>query len=249
MKSEKFSGMMRVVQFNWPLYLVAAFIATLLAVISFTHSIDASMRIVCGVATVLIIAQIIASLVVSHLVYDLSSFSNWQWLKEITTIEKPRILLIHAGYDETNNVLPGIFSTSEVVTVDFYDALEAKEPSIKKARELYPSALIPTCTTLSNWPINDASIDLALLAFAAHEITDREQRLLLFREIRRVLSNQGQALLIEHLRDMPNFMAFGFGCFHFLPRSEWLRCARLSSLTVKRQYKITPFVGVFSLCP
>ena len=88
-------------------------------------------------------------------------------------------------------------------------------------------------------------MDAVFLLFAAHELRLREARDRFFSELFRTLRPAGSLLLLEHLRDRANFMAFGFGALHFLSRNEWLRAAGGAGFKLDREFSITPFVRVF----
>jgi len=83
------------------------------------------------------------------------------------------------------------------------------------------------------------------LLFAAHEIRQSARRTEFFREATRVLSKSGQLLLVEHIRDWSNFVAFGPGFLHFHSRGEWLRVANSAGFTIAREGRVTPFVRYF----
>jgi SAM-dependent methyltransferase len=68
-----------------------------------------------------------------------------------------------------------------------------------------------------------------------------------FEELRRVLAPRGRVLVVEHLRDVPNFLAFGPGFLHFHPRREWLRVAKAANLAVTKTAKVTPWVTALLL--
>jgi hypothetical protein len=83
------------------------------------------------------------------------------------------------------------------------------------------------------------------LIFSAHEIRRRDSRARFFEELARVLAAEGSVILMEHLRDTANFLAFGPGFLHFHSRREWLRAAAAGNFRVQQEMSITPFVHVF----
>ena len=99
----------------------------------------------------------------------------------------------------------------------------------------------------SRLPVASATIDLAVLAMAAHELRAPAERVALFEEIRRVLTPSGRAIVAEHLRDWPNAVAFGPGVLHFHSRRAWRQSFMQAGLTIDAEHRITPFVAIFVL--
>jgi ubiquinone/menaquinone biosynthesis C-methylase UbiE len=93
----------------------------------------------------------------------------------------------------------------------------------------------------------DEACDAIVIAFTAHEIRDVRARETFFGEVKRVLRPGGRAFLIEHVRDAANFLAFGPGFMHFMPRAEWLRVVTHAGLVVKDESRVTPFVMALTL--
>ena len=58
-------------------------------------------------------------------------------------------------------------------------------------------------------PLDDASCDLVLLAFVAHELRRPAARAAFFAELHRVLRPGGCVALLEHFRSAPIWLAFG----------------------------------------
>jgi SAM-dependent methyltransferase len=244
-----YDGMLRVVKFNWPLY-AAAFAAVLMCLcFALMPQMSSSLRILSGALAILATYQTVASLVASHSVYDLSIIKGWRWLPDVKSGDKLNIVNVHSGYDETSGALCELFPQSQISVIDLYPSLKQREPSIARARALYPPKSEPICTTVSGWPVADHSVDLILIALAAHELREPALREELFGQVKSVLAPDGRVVLVEHLRDLANFAAFGPGFLHFIAESEWRRCIGVAGLQILKCYRITPLVGVFILCP
>lgn len=244
-----FAGMLRVVRFNWPLYVVSSLVVLALLLLAMQSSFAGGVRAAFLLSSVLVLLQTLLSLLASHWVYDRSALRDWRFLVEsLNEQDSLCIVNVHSGYDETSGALRQLFTKADIATVDLYPALGRREPSIVRARELYPPGAKSICETISDWPLTDSSVDFILIAFAAHEVRDPEQRKLLFQQVRRVLKPTGRIVLVEHVRDFSNFVAFSLGFMHFLPLAEWIRCASESNLKIAKQYRITPLVAVLELC-
>jgi SAM-dependent methyltransferase len=129
--------------------------------------------------------------------------------------------------------------------LDIYVRSEMGEPSIERARR---SALPAAAAEAANpfaLPLENGECDAVFVIFAAHELRRRESRLQFFREVFRALKPSGCVVLVEHLRDWKNFVAYGPGALHFFSRRDWLGASREAGFTVAGETSVTPFVRCF----
>jgi SAM-dependent methyltransferase len=187
----------------------------------------------------------LASIVVSHYVYDRSSLYDFGWMRERLGFVPRRWVNIHSGLDQSTGILRSVFPGSAGEVLDIYDPVEMTEPSITRARDLSRGKHEATRADFRHLPLADDSCDVVFLIFSAHEIRRRGSRAQFFRELARVLADAGTLVLMEHLRDTANFLAFGPGFLHFHSRREWLRAAAATNFRVQQEMSITPFVHVF----
>jgi SAM-dependent methyltransferase len=179
-----------------------------------------------------------------HWMFDRSELLEGRWLKN--EVESPaRWVQINVGLEETTLPLERIFPAAQGQMLDIYNPDAMTEPAITRARSRTGDETAPL--RASELPVKGGSTDLVVVMLAAHEIRHVHSREQFFRELARIVSPRGTIVLVEHLRDLAAVMAFGPGAFHFLPRREWLRLARLSGIEVVRERAITPFVRVFVL--
>jgi SAM-dependent methyltransferase len=196
---------------------------------------------------------LLASLVASWWIYDLSPLTRWTWLAEwlptaaLDGSRPVRLLNIHSGLDDTTLILREIFPEATIRVVDLYDPQMMTEPSIGRARQACPPVVGTEPGTPQRLPVADRSADAVLLLLAAHELRQPAEREALFGEAVRALAEGGRVVLAEHARDGWNFLAFGPGFGHFLPYGEWSRVARLTDLHVVHQGRITPFIRTLVL--
>jgi SAM-dependent methyltransferase len=242
-----YDGMLQIVRFNWPVYVAAVVIcgATLAALALFPalnrlRWLAWGMVACTGYWTV-------ASLLASHWIYDRSKIYKWSWLKETLPSPPQRWANIHVGLDESSGALKQMFPASKGLILDVFDPAETTEPSIAQARAARRSPLPAQRADLRALPFREAELDAVFLIFAAHEIRKRESRFAFFKELHRVLKPGGLLLLVEHLRDFKNFLAFGPGFIHFQPRSAWLTAAEGAAFMIEKEFALTPFVRIFLL--
>jgi hypothetical protein len=84
-----------------------------------------------------------------------------------------------------------------------------------------------------------------LQLMAAHEVRRPGARAALFLETRRVLRPSGQLVVVEHVRNLANILAFGPGAMHFYPATTWIETGRTAGLVLSEELRLTPFVRAF----
>jgi len=96
-------------------------------------------------------------------------------------------------------------------------------------------------------PFVTGAADAVFVLLTAHEIRNDAERVVFFTEVRRLLKTDGVVVVVEHLRDLPNFIAYNIGFFHFLSKKIWIKTFDNAKLHVEKKFNITPFLSVFIL--
>jgi SAM-dependent methyltransferase len=238
-------GVRRVVIFNWPYY------ATALAVVAFGAIacvlIEGPWRWAVSAALVISCWLMIASLISSWLAYDRSDLCRGTWLARAVPAAPARILVIHSGLDLASDQAAARWPSARLRVLDIFSAEDMSEPSIKRARNLEAHA--GDTAAASRLPCEDTEFDAILCILAAHEIRDPGKLAAFAGECRRALTPSGRLVVIEHLRDSANFLAYGPGFLHFLPRAAFLRAFAAGKLALTAEWRLNPWMRVFVLTP
>ena len=243
----KFEGVSKIVRFNTRFYVGSALGLALVVLLLTFLKLPVWFKALLEIGTALMLFWTLSSLFVSWYLYDYAGVTRWEWMRPDLQHAPPRWANIHAGLDESTAFLRRLLPGTDGIVVDIYDPSTMTEPSIARARRMYP-AVEPFLTgTAKALPLPDSDRDAIFLLFAAHELRDPKSRIQLLHEIRRVLKSDGRIILVEHLRDLPNLVAFGPGFFHFHTARSWLRSITDSGFQVIEQRGVTPFVRCFTL--
>lgn len=238
-------GVRRIVSFNWPAYVVAALLLAV-AVAMLRVETAGAMRAALLLGVALAGFWIASSLLASWLVYDRSPLTTWTWIREALRPAPRSWINVHCGVDDSSAALRRLLPGSSGRVFDIFDPARMTEPSIRRARAL--AAGEPAeATPFRDFPVPEASVEGAFLLLSAHELRSPVDRVALFGEIRRMLRPCGRAVVVEHLRDWANFLAFGPGFLHFHSRRSWHGCFARAGLAVRAELPMTPFVRVFVL--
>lgn len=243
LKRMPFQGVVNIIRFNWHFYVVASVVVFLLILIS--GHLENALQPISYAACVAASVALLTSLLVSYYVYDMSGLYDLNWIE--SSGKEELVVNVNAGFDETSVLLKEKYRSAKLVVLDFYDPNKHTEVSIERARKAYPAYPGTIKIDTVHLPIADGSADAIVVIFSAHEIRDEQERIAFFRELGRAVKPAGKIYLTEHLRDVPNFLAYTFGFFHFYSLSAWLSVFRDAELQVNQQLKHTPFVSVFIL--
>jgi SAM-dependent methyltransferase len=241
----KWDGMLAIARFNWPFYAAAGVVLFIsLAGIR----LGGLFALAAGFGVLGSAYFLIGSLGVSHLVYDCSDLYGWKWLdRALGNIRMEKIAFCHSGFDEASGLLKQRFPQAEWSVLDHYDPEIMTEASIRRARKLFPPTEGTEAARFDRWPLADGSQDVVFGMLAIHELRSDAGRAAWFAEAKRCLAHDGKIILVEHVRDLANFVAFGPGFLHFHSVASWRKSWEAGGFRLDQSFRITPFVRVFVL--
>lgn len=241
----KFQGVLNILSFNRHFYVLGLTALTLIIGSQFLFNCPAGLFWVIISA---VIYGLLIPLIVSAYVYDYSGFYQFNWLKKlnITDTKDTFHLNINAGFDETSYLIKQVLPQSELQVYDFYNAKQHTEPAIIRARKV--SLTYPNTQQISSGfiPLNDQSVDTIFLLSALHEIRKHSEKVQFLKECHRVCKPTGKVIMVEHLRDFPNFLAFTIGFTHFFSKNTWKKAFSEAGFTSFQETKFTPFMSIFN---
>ncbi|RSK42052.1 class I SAM-dependent methyltransferase [Mangrovimonas spongiae] len=247
-KRKKFQGVLNILSFNRHFYVIGitAITIIILSQLYFQWS-QALLWIIIG----LFLYGLLMPLIVSAYVYDFSGYYNFDWLKslQLEDSEKKLAVNINAGFDETSYILKNKFPKSKLQVFDFYNAEQHTEPAIVRARKV--SLTYPNTSQIKTdyIPLQTNSVDIIFLLSAAHEIRSFNEKVQFLKECHRICKPNGKLIMVEHLRDFPNFLAFSVGFTHFFSRKHWETAFKNAGFSTFNENKFTPFMSVFNCQP
>lgn len=244
-KRRKFQGVLNILSFNRHFYVIG--IAVLLVIILSQLYFQWSETLLWILISTFLYG-LTMPLLVSAYVYDFSGYYQFDWLKtfRIKNTEAQQLVNINAGFDETSYILKNQFPKSNLKVFDFYNAEKHTEPAIIRARKV--SLVYPNTAQINTEliPLESHSTDTVFLLSSAHEIRSFNEKVTFLKECRRICKPNGNLIMVEHLRDIPNFLAFSVGFTHFFSKNTWLKAFKAAGFSIHKEEKFTPFMSVFN---
>lgn len=240
-------GMINILRFNWNFYLAAALVF-LAAAIGIAVLQQPLLKLACAAVLAGAGYFMFVSLGVAHLIYDRSDLYRMAWLdRALGGTSVDTAVFCHTGLDEVSEAVRAKLGGVEWHTLDHFEPARMTEPSIQRARRLYPPAPGTLAAPFDRWPLESGSADVVFGLLAIHEFRTEDERTAWFREARRCLEPGGRIVLAEHLRDPANFIAFGPGFLHFHSAASWRRCWEGAGFRAIDGFPVTPWIRFFIL--
>jgi len=236
-----------VILFNYQKIVLGIIVSTVLFGLSFF--INSSLFVLLfRVLSVLIILNIIASLVASYILYDNSDLYELNNLKGIIDWNKSEnVILVHASFDPLSKSLEEKYPNLNLTVCDIFGNRHEQEKGIETSKKVFPPNPKEIKIKPDHLPFENQSHDVILAITALHEILDHDQRVLFFKEAKRILKDDGVIIVSEQFRDLTNFLFFNIGAFHFLSKKQWTKSISEAGLEIIENKKITPFANMLTL--
>lgn len=248
LKRKKFQGVLNILSFNRHFYVIGIGVLALIITLVLWMGWPS---IVLWIVITAFIYGLIMPLLVSAYVYDISGYYDFSWLEKYINkdFNDFQLVNINAGFDETSFIIKKKFPKSDLKVFDFYNPESHTEPAIIRARKVslvYPNTLQIAADTI---PLADDSVDILFLLSAAHEIRSQKDKVVFLKECHRVCKKDGKVIMVEHLRDVPNFLAFSIGFTHFFSSRTWQKAFNEAGFSLISEFKFTPFMSIFHFQP
>ena len=199
-------------------------------------------RIGLGMAGVGALSLTAAAVFVTWRVFGANSTARWDWVRSVSA-RSTRWLNLTTGFDDSTGRLQAIVD-GVGRTIDVFDPTMAHDAPLRRARDAFPPAGLTVPVAALAAVVEPASAETVFLLMSAHE-THGHERHALFAAARHALGSGGRVVLVEHLRDRANILAFGPGAWHFSPRNDWLRSASDAGLVLLDEQRLDPWVSGF----
>lgn len=235
-----------VLYFNKQKILLGLLVASLTLVLGFrTESVLKYVLIVFGA---LILINILLSIYASYVLYDQSVLYKAKGLvKRFSIKETEKILMFHASFDPVSVEIERELKEVDLDVYNIYGNRHQVEGAIEVSDRIFPPNPRSIDVKADHIPCNDETVDVILALTALHEIFHHDDRVKFFKEMKRVLKEDGRIIICEQMRDLTNFIHFNIGAFHFLSMSSWEKAISESGLAIKNIEALTRFATIIHL--
>ncbi|MCS3531329.1 class I SAM-dependent methyltransferase [Chryseobacterium sp. JUb7] len=233
-----------VILFNYQKIVLGFIVSALFLGLSYLINSD-WLVIILRIFSGLIMLNIIASLVASYILYDTSDLYELKNLNGIIDWNQTEnAILVHASFDPLSKHLEEKYPNLNLTVCDIYGNRHEHDKGIETSKKIFPPNPKEIKISPDQLPFEDQSQNVILAVTSLHEILDHKQRVLFFKEAKRILKDDGVIIISEQFRDFVNFIFFNIGAFHFLSKKQWQNAIKEGDLRIVENKKITPFANM-----
>lgn len=233
-----------IIKYNYPAYFVGIIIALISWGLNYCYSFkNEYVHFLINFMLFTPLVLIVLSVIGSYLAYDLFSPFDIKKLNLNPVVDT--FLLITAGLDDYSVNLNNRLKINRFHLHDFYDETKHTEKSIQRARSYNKSELHFN----KNIIIKEISekYDVIFAPFCLHEIRDKNERLRFLIHLKNHLNEGGKIIVIEHSRNLFNYLAFNFGVFHFYGRNSWMKWFNQTGISKIQRFNLNYFIDIYYL--
>ncbi len=217
MKNKQYHGLQQHTRAHWPLYALnyGGIMVTLL-LIGFGLQAELWSIIPLAMALLLLLVYFFSTAVWSaHLLHDDGGLAPHHTLFDMGKLRaRDEFVYIGVGLPDVPTALARRLTTGHITVVDIYSPQWMRGRPLHRARD---HASKPVTDPRIKWqsgrlnllPLPNESVSTVILSQTAVELHQRGDQLLLFKEIRRILMENGRFLLAERSRSQTNWATMG----------------------------------------
>lgn len=247
-KRKPFQGVLNILDFNRHFYYYGILALMALLVILYFLKLPTIISILLVIG---FLYGLLMPLIISAYVYDFSNYYALDWLDQYVEdkTKSYKVVNINAGFDETSFIIKNKLVNADLQVFDFYNEEHHTEAAIVRARNV--SLVYPNTSQIesNSIPLVKDSVDFVFLLSAAHEIREFSEKVSFLKECHRICKPEGKVITVEHLRDVPNFLAFTIGFTHFFSKRVWKSAFEEAGFSFFGEQKFTSFMSIFECKP
>lgn len=228
-KTRRYSGLRRHLRAHWPPYFLAygAIMATLLLI---GFGLQAKLWSIVPLAMALLLILVYffgTSLWAAYQLHDDAGLAPHHTLFDMGKLHATdAFVYIGAGLHDVPVALAKRLTTGQITAVDIYSPQWMRSQPLHRARQQSPQ---PASDPRLKWqsgrlnllPLPNESVTAVILSQTAIELHQRGDQLVLFKEIRRILAQNGRFLLAERSRSQTNWVVMGLTAVNLPDADHW----------------------------
>ncbi|MCP5099257.1 MAG: class I SAM-dependent methyltransferase [Chloroflexi bacterium] len=249
----RFNGTFLYLFAHWPLFFgLYTGMVTALIVIGISAQQGWLSYIPIATAVFLILIYFLAiSIWAAHQLYDQGGLTPHHVLFELGQIQATdTFAFLDLGYRRHAMALSRRLTTGRIIVIDVYNPQWVLSQALARWRTRMPT--IPNDPRLS-WrdgrisllPIPNESVPMVILPEIASQFWQSGDRLILLKEIHRILTPNGRLLMAEKVRSQTNYLVMGLNGFSLDSVEQWRELISSAGFIIRREHSLNGLIHCF----